>query len=429
VTTSAPRAEARARTGSGVGPLTPDIATPPAAASPPPTRERLLSLDVFRGITVAGMLLVNNPGSWAAIFPPLEHAEWNGWTPTDLIFPFFLFIVGITTELSLGARRARGASDRDLATAILRRGGMIFLLGFLMSWFPFFQWGHVEGIADPSAWQRIAYRVDHVRVFGVLQRIGIAYALGGLLTLRTTLKQQVVILAGLLFGYWFAMTLLPVPDSGALGALMLESRGGNLAAWVDRAVLGSKHIWSGGVVFDPEGPLSTIPAVGTVILGVIAGRWIAAPRPLLERVAGLFAAGTLASMVGLLWNWSFPINKSLWTSSYVMFTAGMACLTLATCMWLIDINRVTRWTKPFVVFGVNPIVAFVGSGVMARLIYSIFRVNVDGRPMSVQAAFHRAIFEGWLPPRVASLCFALTFVLFWYAILAVLHRRKIYVRV
>jgi predicted acyltransferase len=429
VTTAAPRAEPRTRSISGVGPLTPDVAIPPLPASPPPTRERLLSLDVFRGITVAGMLLVNNPGSWDAIYPPLEHAPWNGWTPTDLIFPFFLFIVGITTELSLGARRARGASDRDLGLAILRRGGMIFLLGFLMSWFPFFQWGHVDGIADPSFWQRITYRVDHVRVFGVLQRIGIAYALGGLLTLRTTLKQQVMILAGLLFGYWFAMTLLPVPDSGALGALMLDSKGGNLAAWVDRLVLGTKHIWVGGVVFDPEGPLSTIPAVGTVILGVIAGRWIASPRSLLERVAGLFAAGALASMVGMIWNWSFPINKSLWTSSYVMFTAGMACLTLATCMWLIDINRVTRWTKPFVVFGVNPIVAFVGSGVMARLIYSIFRVNVDGRPMAVQAAFHHFVFEGWLPPRVASLCFALTFVLFWYAILAVLHRRKIYVRV
>jgi predicted acyltransferase len=306
---------------------------------------------------------------------------------------------------------------------------MIFLLGFLMSWFPFFQWGHVEGIADPSVWQRIAYRADHVRVFGVLQRIGIAYALGALLTLRTTLRQQVIILASLLYGYWFIMTLLPVPDSGALGALMLDSKGGNLAAWVDRAVLGAKHIWSGGVVFDPEGPLSTIPAIGTVILGVLAGRWIGAPRPLIDRIAGLFAAGCLAATVGMIWNWSFPINKSLWTSSYVVFTAGLACLTLATCMWLIDVHRVTGWTKPFVVFGVNPIVAFVGSGVMARLIYSIFKVTVDGKPVAVQAAFHEAVFASWLPPRLASLCFALTFVLFWYLILLVLHRKRIYVRV
>lgn len=426
MTTSAPRAAPRG--GSGLDPLNADIASADAPG-PPPARERLLSLDVFRGLTVAGMLLVNDPGSWAAIFPPLEHAEWNGWTPTDLIFPFFLFIVGITTELSLGARRARGAGDRDLAQAIVRRGGVIFLLGFLISWFPFFQWGHVDGMVDPSFWDRIVYRVDHVRVFGVLQRIGICYALGGLITLRTTLKQQVIILAALLYGYWFAMTLLPVPGSGALGALMLDSHGGNLAAWIDRAILGTKHIWIGGVVFDPEGPLSTIPAIGTVIIGVIAGRWIASARPLIDRIAGLFAAGALATMAGMMWHWSFPINKSLWTSSYVVFAAGMACLTLATCMWLIDVNRVTGWTKPFVVFGVNPIVAFVGSAVMARLIYSIFKATVDGKEVSLQAAIHHYLFEGWLPPRLASLCFALTFVLFWYAILAVLHRKKIYVRV
>jgi predicted acyltransferase len=427
VTSVAPRAGSL--TGAGLGPLTPEIVPPPAAASLPPTRERLLSLDVFRGITVAGMLLVNNPGSWDAIFPPLEHAPWNGWTPTDLIFPFFLFIVGITTHLSLGGRRARGASDADLAKAIVRRGFIIFMLGFLMSLFPFFQWGHVDGIANPSVWDRIVFRVEHVRVFGVLQRIGIAYALGGLLTLKTTLKQQVVMLAVILYGYWFAMTLLPVPGSGALGALMLDSNSGNLAAWLDRAILGANHIWIGGVVYDPEGPLSTIPAVGTVIIGVIAGRWIGSPRPLLERITGLFAAGAIGAMVGMMWHWSFPINKSLWTSSFVVFTAGMACLTLATCMWLIDINRVTGWTKPFVVYGVNPMVAFVGSGVMARLIYTIFRVDVDGHPMSVQAAFHRTVFEGWLPPRLASLCFALTFVLFWYAILLELYRRKIYIRV
>ncbi len=426
MTTSAPRAASRG--GSGLDPLNADIASADAPG-PPPARERLLSLDVFRGLTVAGMLLVNDPGSWAAIYPPLEHAEWNGWTPTDLIFPFFLFIVGITTELSLGARRARGANDRDLARAIVRRGGVIFLLGFLISWFPFFQWGHVDGMADPSFWDRVVYRVDHVRVFGVLQRIGICYALGGLITLRTTLRQQVIILAALLYGYWFAMTLLPVPDSGALGALMLDSHGGNLAAWVDRAILGTKHIWIGGVVFDPEGPLSTIPAIGTVIIGVIAGRWIASARPLVDRVAGLFAAGALATMVGMMWHWSFPINKSLWTSSYVVFAAGMACLTLATCMWLIDVNRVTGWTKPFVVFGVNPIVAFVGSAFLARLIYSIFKATVDGKEVSLQAAIHHYLFEGWLPPRLASLCFAVTFVLFWYVILSVLHRKKIYVRV
>lgn len=392
-------------------------------------RERLLALDVFRGMTVAGMLLVNDPGSWAAIYPPLGHAAWHGWTPTDLIFPFFLFIVGITTELSLGTRRARGASDGELARAIVRRGALIFLLGFLLSWFPFYQWGPIEGMADPGPWDRFVHRLDHVRVFGVLQRIGLAYIGGGLLTLRTNLKQQVLVLAALLYGYWFLMTLVPVPDSGALGALMLDSRGGNLAAWLDRALLGTKHIWVGGVVFDPEGPLSTIPAIGSVILGVMAGRWIATPRPLLERLAGMFAVGSLAIVLGQMWHWSFPINKSLWTSSYVLFTAGVAAVTLATCMWLIDVHRVTGWTKPFVVFGVNPIVAFLGSGLMARIIYSMWKVEVDGKPVSAQAAFHHSVFASWLPPRLASLCFALTFVLFWYVILSILHRKRVYLKV
>ncbi len=419
-----------------VGPTTPAPTrpVPPAddrTTSPTrdATRERLLSLDVFRGLTVAGMLLVNNPGSWGAIFPPLGHAAWHGWTPTDLIFPFFLFIVGITTELSLGARRARGASDRDLAFAILRRGGLIFLLGFLLSWFPFYQWGPIDGMADAGFWDRVLYRLDHVRVLGVLQRIGLAYIIGALLTLRTTLKQQVAIVAGLLFGYWFAMTLLPVPDSGALGALMLDGRGSNLAAWIDRAILGAKHIWSGGVVYDPEGILSTIPAAGTVMLGVLAGRWIGTARSLAERLSGLFAVGALATMAGMMWDWSFPINKALWTSSYVLLTAGVACLTLATIMWIVDVHRVTGWTRFFVVYGMNPMIAFLGSGLMARIIYSMWKVEVDGQPVAVQAAFHQTVFASWLPPRLASLCFALTFVLFWYAILALLHRRRIYFKV
>src|SRR5687767_7235933 len=162
-----------------------------------PARERLLSLDVFRGLTVAGMLLVNDPGSWSSIFPPLQHAAWHGWTPTDLIFPFFLFIVGITTHLSLSARRARGDDDGAIIRQILRRGAIIFLLGFLMSAFPFYQWGSIEGMANPSVWDRIVYRVEHVRILGVLQRIGLVYMAAALLTLRTSLKQQVIIVAAL----------------------------------------------------------------------------------------------------------------------------------------------------------------------------------------------------------------------------------------
>ena len=404
-------------------------ATTSTVASPT-TRERLLSLDVFRGVTVAAMLLVNDPGTWSAIFPPLGHAEWHGWTPTDLIFPFFLFIVGITTHLSLSARRARGDDDSAILKQILRRGIIIYLLGFVLAMFPFYQWGTIESIPNATAWDRIIYRIEHVRILGVLPRIAIVYVCAALLTLRTTLRQQIVIIAALLFGYWFAMTLIPVPGENEIGALLLHTKDRNLAAYLDRAILGTNHIWTGSVTYDPEGVLSTIPAIATAMLGVIAGRWIAQrDKPLLERITGLLAVGSIGMVVGLMWNWSFPINKNLWTSSYVIFTAGMACVVLATIMWIVDFWNVKGWTKPFVVFGVNPIVAFVGSGIFARLIYTLWRVEYEGRSVSIQNAIYQIAFASWLPPRVASLAFALSFVLLWYGILLVLYRRNIILKV
>ena len=405
-------------------------ATTSTVAPLAPKRERLLSLDVFRGMTVAGMLLVNDPGTWSAIFPPLEHAEWNGWTPTDLIFPFFLFIVGITTHLSLSARRARGDDDSAIVKQILRRGLIIYLLGFAMAMFPFYQWGSIEAIPNAGAWDRILFRIEHVRILGVLPRIAIVYVCAALVTLKTTVKQQIVIVAGLLFGYWFAMTLIPVPGENVVGALLLHTKDRNLAAYLDRAILGTNHTWVGSVTFDPEGPMSTIPAIATAMLGVVAGRWIAQrDKQLLERITGLFAVGSVGMMLGLMWNWSFPINKSLWTSSYVIFTAGMACVALATIMWIVDYCNVKWWTKPFVVFGVNPIVAFVGSGVLARLIYTLWHVNYHGKSVAVQDAIYQSVFLPWLPPRVASLAFAISFVLSWYGILTVLYRRNIFLKV
>ncbi|GAC1484599.1 MAG: heparan-alpha-glucosaminide N-acetyltransferase domain-containing protein [Gemmatimonadaceae bacterium] len=405
-------------------------ATTPSVAPHPTARERLVSLDVFRGITIAGMLLVNDPGTWSAIFPPLEHAAWDGWTPTDLIFPFFLFIVGITTHLSMSARRARGDDDSALVKQILRRGIIIYLLGFAIAMFPFYQWGTIDSLPNATAWDRIIFRIEHVRILGVLPRIGIVYICAGLLTLKTTLKQQIVIVAALLFGYWFAMTLIPVPGENAIGAVLLHTKDRNLAAYLDRLILGTNHTWIGSVTFDPEGPMSTLPAIGTAMLGVLAGRWIALKqKSLLERITGLFAAGSIGMMLGLMWNWSFPINKNLWTSSYVIFTAGMACVALATIMWVVDFCNVKWWTKPFVVFGVNPIVAFVGSSVIARLIYTLWHVNYNGTPTAVQDAIYQSVFLPWLPPRVASLAFAICFVLLWYGVLLVLYRRKIILKV
>ena len=375
--------------------------------------ERLVSLDVFRGLTVAGMLLVNNPGTWGAIYPPLGHAAWHGWTPTDLIFPFFLFIVGITTHLSLSSRRARGDTDAVLRRQVLRRGVLIVLIGWGLSAFPFYP----------------LERITELRIPGVLPRIGVVYLVAGLLTLNASVKQVVVMLVVLLYGYWFAMTLLPVPGGCEIGALCLDVPSRTLAAWVDRALLDG-HLWKAAKTWDPEGPLSTLPAIGTAMMGVLCGRWIALKeRPLVERLNGMFAVGALLMMIGLMWHWSFPINKGLWTSSYVVFTAGMAAVSIATITWIIDVQGVTWWTRPLVIYGVNPIVAFVGSGLMARIIYSLWKVEFDGKQVSVQAVVYKSVFASWLEPRNASLAFAICFVLFWYAILAVLYRRNLILKV
>jgi predicted acyltransferase len=389
----------------------------PEPVEVPPKRERLLALDVFRGMTIAGMLLVNNPGTWSAIYPPLEHAPWHGWTPTDLIFPFFLFIVGITTEFS----------KKD-AKGIIRRGLLIVLAGLLLNAFPFFWWGKIAGNASPTFLDRVLYRAQHLRFAGVLQRIGIAYICAALLTLRTSRRQQFAIVVGILVGYWLLMTLVPVPGTGTIGAFLLDQPDKNLAAWSDRLILGTNHIWASSKTWDPEGPLSTIPAIATVMLGIFAGRWIAdKSRPLLERIVGLYGVGCLAMTGASLWSWVFPINKNLWTSTYVVFTAGFACVVLATCIWLIDVHRIHGWTKPFVIYGVNPLVAFVGSGVMARLTDSLIKFNVGGKTMSLhQWSFQ--IFGLHFPEKFASLLWALAFVTLWLGILTVLYRRNIIVR-
>ncbi|WP_291157895.1 acyltransferase family protein [Gemmatimonas sp. UBA7669] len=379
--------------------------------------ERLVSLDVFRGMTVAGMLLVNNPGTWSAIYPPLAHAPWHGWTPTDLIFPFFLFIVGITTELSLRARRARGDDEGAIVRQVLRRGSLIFLFGLLLSGFPFFTWP--PALEGASVLERVVHRVEHWRIMGVLQRIGVAYLCGALLTLRTTLRQQLLIVLALLFGYWALMTLVPVPDTGVPGRFVLDKPDQLLSAWLDRTVLGVDHLWSGAKTWDPEGLLSTLPAIATMICGTFAGRWIAEQqRPLTERLAALFAVGALAMMLGLMWHWVFPINKNIWTSSYVVFTAGIGAVSLATCMWLIDVMQWRRWTFPFVIYGVNPMLAFLGSGLMARLIASLWTwETAEGTRTSLQAFVFKTMYASWLPPREASFAYAVSFVALWFLIL------------
>ena len=318
---------------------------------------------------------------------------------------------------------------------IIRRGALIFLFGLLINGFPYFTWGDVPGIADPTLLQRMGDRLLHWRVLGVLQRIGDRLHGGGTADAahdRSPANHHRRL---------SPVRLLDRDDRAARARRGDDRRAPARPAWphhggvVDRLVLDwsrvglGNHLWASSVTWDPEGVLSTIPAIGTAMLGNLAGRWIGERRPLSERLAGLSSAGALGMMTGLMWHWSFPINKSLWTSSYVLFAAGMAAVALSTVMWIVDFNRVRRFTKFFVVYGTNPIVAFVGSAVMARCIYSIFKVDYGGTRIPLQEGIYRALFASWLSPINASLAFAVAFVLFWYGVLYELHRRGIILKV
>jgi predicted acyltransferase len=404
-------------------------------AAAPRVEARSKSLDVFRGLTIIGMLLVNNPGNASASFAELRHSLWNGWTIADLIFPFFLFVVGITTHLSLRRRAARGDDDRQVIRQVVKRGVLIFAIGLLLNWFPFYQYGTIAGNARPTLLEHIGGRLLELRFLGVLQRIGIAYIAAALITWRATTTRIVLAAATLLIGYWLAMTLLPVPGEGTIGLYLLDSPGRNLSAWVDRTTLDwsrwglGNHIWESSRVFDPEGLLSTLPAIATVLIGVLAGRSFVASKPLGKRLQGLLAGGAALMLAGLAWGLAFLINKNLWTSSYVLFTAGVACILLAAIAWTVDVRQWRGWTKPFVVFGTNPITAYVGAELTAVLFDSTIKLRAGGRLQSVHALFYDRALASWLAPGVASLAYSLVFVGLWYLVLLPMHRRGIVLKI
>jgi predicted acyltransferase len=369
------------------------------------SQERLLSLDVFRGLTIAGMVLVNNPGTWSAIYSPLKHAEWHGWTPTDLIFPFFLFIVGVSVTLAFARRVESGDDQFDLLKKVFKRSAIIFGLGLFLNGFPYFD-------------------LAEIRIPGVLQRIAICYLVASIIFLKTNWRTQAMTAAALLVLYWLLMKLVPVPGFGA-GDLGKE---GNLAAYIDRALLG-RHIWKGGVVFDPEGLLSTIPAIATTLSGILTGHWLRQKRTQLEKVGGMFFAGACAVAVGWAWHFFFPINKSLWTSSYVVFTAGMALQLLAVCYWLVDIKDYKGWAKPFIIFGVNALALFVFSGLLGRLMSVIKVPRGDGTAIALQPYIFRNVFASWASPINASLLYAITYIFLWLFLMWLLYRKRIFIKV
>jgi predicted acyltransferase len=368
-----------------------------------PATGRMNSLDVFRGITIAGMILVNNPGTWDAIYSPLEHSKWDGWTPTDLVFPFFLFIVGVSITLALSRRAEAGGGRRDLYLKIVRRAVIIFALGLLLSDFPY---------NDPATF----------RIPGVLQRIAVCYLLASVIFLNTSWRAQAAITAALLLAYWAVLVLVPAPGFAA-GDLSME---GGIASYVDRTVFGS-HTWK--PLYDPEGLLSTAGALATTLAGVLTGHFLRTRRQPLEKVAAMFAAGAACVIVGWAWNYWFPVNKALWTSSYVVLTAGMALQLLAACYWLVDIKGYEGWAKPFLVFGTNALAVYFLSEYFV-LLASLVRFTLpDGSQIDILGLTYEKLFASWASPVNASLMYAVCMVLLWLGVMWLLYRKRIFIKV
>lgn len=421
-------------------------------------KQRLTSLDVFRGMTIMLMTIVNNPGDWGNIYPPLEHAEWHGCTPTDLVFPFFLFIVGISSVLSMPIKRFDASTFERIITRTLR----IFLLGLFLNFFSKIHIGALTGI--PLMLIRLGFTAlitvallgdydkrkqffialglfilmmilafvagdfQEVRIPGVLQRIAIVYLIVSVLYAITNTTTQIIVGLVCLLGYWALMALVPVPGVGAANF----DKGTNLAAWLDNLLLPG-HLWATSKTWDPEGILSTIPAIGTGIAGLLTGTLLTNNFDKNKKAIYLLAAGVVSVIIGFLWGMVFPINKALWTSSFVLYTAGWALLVLGVLYFVIDVIRFDFWTKPFVIFGVNPMVVFFFSGIIPRVL-NMIKIPVADRapeesPGLISWMYEYGIAPLFTEPKNASLAGALVYVLIWFVILWLFYRRKLIFKV
>jgi len=395
--------------------------------------KRWRGLDAFRGVAVVGMLLVNNPGSHDAVYAPLRHSAWNGCTAADLVFPFFLFVVGITTTISLAAMAERG-DDAAILARVWRRAAMIFGIGLLLNWFPFYQSGHIAWAEHPSLLDRMVERLLLLRIPGVMQRIALAYLAAALLARRASSRTIVVVTVLLLAGYWALLTAVPVPGEGLRGTVLFDQPARTIVAHVDRGLFDwtrwglGNHLWDSALTWDPEGALSTLPAIATVLLGVLCGRWALGPnRP--NRTRGLLVAGTAAIIVGWCWALVFPLNKSLWTSSYVLFSAGIAAILLAACSAALDHKPNARWAKPLIIFGENPLLAYTGSELARRILHSSIKIPVDGGRLGTDEWTVHVLQGVGLPANAASLVWALLFLAGCLLALSRLSRRRVVVSV
>ncbi|MDE2664258.1 MAG: heparan-alpha-glucosaminide N-acetyltransferase domain-containing protein [Gemmatimonadota bacterium] len=358
-----------------------------------PTGGRVVSLDAFRGLTIAAMILVNNPGSWAYVYAPLAHAQWHGWTPTDLIFPYFLFIVGVALPFSFSRRLAEGAGRGRLFRHVVRRSLILIGLGLAMRAIPDFD-------------------LFDMRLYGVLQRIGLVYCAAAALYLWGSARVRWIAVGVLLLGYWALVAGDLTPD-------------GNLGARIDRFLMGDR-LWQG--TWDPEGLLSTLPAIGTCLLGIFCGEWLRSDRSGGEISRGMWIIGAWLVVLGFLWDTVFPINKNLWSSSYVLFTAGTALLLFGAMYWLIDVKRLRgAWVTPLVIYGMNSIAVFVASGMFAKTLARI-RVGGDGG-VPLSAWLYEHAFRSWAGDYGGSLAMAWAQVTFWLGIMWLLHRRGTYIKI
>ena len=370
---------------------------------------RLMSLDLFRGLTIALMILVNDPGDGLSSYAPLKHAAWNGWTPTDLVFPSFVFIVGVAMAFSFTSRRQRAESRGELLGHVLWRGLLLFALGLFINGFP------------------TRFNPAHLRIYGVLQRIAICYVVASVLELWTDWRTQFAIAVACLATYWALMRHVAVPGYGVPGHdIPLLDPDRNLVAWLDRKLL-MGHLYER--VRDPEGLLSTLPAIGGCLLGLLTGKWLRSARTGRAKAIGMALAGVILIALGRIWHLWFPINKKLWTSSFVLFTAGIALVCLALCYWLADVKQFRRgWTKPILVFGRNAIAAYVFSEVLAALSYAI-RIGPSHHSVSLQDYLYTHLFAPWASPANASLAYSLAYVILCWLVMAILYRRGIFLKI
>ncbi|PIE22775.1 MAG: DUF5009 domain-containing protein [Planctomycetota bacterium] len=373
---------------------------PESSPSPETKPPRLLSLDALRGMTIATMILVNNPGSWSHIYPPLRHAHWHGCTFTDLVFPFFLFIVGVAIVFALGRRKEAGVPAGKILGKVVVRASLLIVIGLFLGFY-------------------MRWDFSTLRIPGVLQRIGLCYLLASFCFWFLPKRILPWLIAVLALGYWAAMTLVPVPG---MPDASIDEPTRNLAAWIDQQVL-SGHMWK--AARDPEGILSTIPALATTLCGILAGLILRSEHSPNDKTRLLLLRGASLFALGMVWSWFFPLNKPIWTSSYVLVTAGLAFLALGLCHHAFDVRGRRRLATPFAIYGVNAILVFVGSALLVRSLAAI-PMQVGGKESHLLRWLYSNSFESWIAdPKLASLAWALSWVLTWFGVLSLLWRKRI----